>query len=146
MKFHLILALLVAPLAALVGQYSAPLGLVGWVVFLTWAAFFATEGGKDGLIKVLLGAMVGLLGGYAVVELAAMSTMSNPILLPLAVTIFVFVVLGQFSFFFAPAAFIGCASYMGAGALFWETFISLLLGVALAFATKTVAAKIAGQN
>lgn len=142
MKFHLILAVLTAVFASVVAQYAAPWGLVGWVVFLSWAGFFAAGAGKEGFLKILVSSLVGLLGGYAVIELAAMSTMSNPMLIPVAVVIFVFVALGSCKCFFVPGSFIGCASYLGAGALPWETFISLVMGCVLGYATYFAAQKI----
>ena len=142
MKFHLILGLCVAPLAAVVGQYSAPMGLIAWVVFLSWAIFFASGGQACGLLKTLVSVLVGLGGGYLVIELAAMSASFTPILLPLGAVIFVFCLMGICKCFFIPGAFVGCAAYMGAGALPWETFISLILGVILGFITEQVTQKL----
>ncbi len=142
MKFHLVLGLFVAPLAAIVGQYSAPMGLIAWVVFLSWATFFASGGQVSGLLKTFASVLVGLGGGYLVLELAAMSASFTPILLPLAAVIFVFCLMGTCKCFFIPGAFVGCASYMGAGALPWETFISLVLGVILGFITEQFTQKL----
>lgn len=139
MKFHLVLGLFTAPLAAVIAQFSAPWGLIGWVVFLTWASFFAAGAKTNAFIRVIISSLIGLIGGYAVVELGAMSTMSNPLLVPMAGVIFVIVLLGSCKQFFIPAAFVGCASYMGAGALLWETFVSLILGAILAYITHSLA-------
>ncbi len=146
MKFYLILGACVAPLAALCGQFAAPYGLIAWVAFLSWAGFFATGGKKEGAIRITASTMLGLLGGVAVIEMAAMSTLSNPVLIPLGIVIFAFCALGYFPLFrFIPGAFLGCAAFMGAGALWLETFLSLLLGIALGVISETVCHRIAGE-
>ncbi len=142
MKYHLILGLIVAPLAGLCGQFAAGLGVLAWVVFLSWAGFFAAGGRIEGLKKISLSSLVGYAGGYAAFELASMSTMSNPILLPLAGVLFVICALGGLRFFFVPGAFLACASYFGGGALPWETFISLLIGIILGYVSEFIALKI----
>ena len=142
MKYHLILGLIVAPLAALCGQFAAGWGILAWVVFLSWAGFFATGGNKNGLIKISLSTFVGYIGGYVAFELASMSTMSNPILLPLTLVLFIICALGGFTIFFIPGAFLACAAYFGGGALPWETFISLVLGIVLGFVSEFIALKI----
>ena len=138
MKYHLILGLVVAPLAALCGQYAAGLGLLGWVAFLSWAGFFAAGGKKEGLVKVSLSSLAGYVGGYVAFELASMSTMGNPLLLPLALVMFGLCFLGGFRMIHVPCAFLACAAYLGGGALPWETIVSLVLGIFLGVLSETL--------
>lgn len=139
MKYHLVLGVVVAPLAALCGQYAAGVGLIGWIAFLSWAGFFAAGGKKEGLAKICFSTLTGYIGGYAAFEFASMSTMANPFLLPLAVTMFVLCAAGGIPGFFVPGAFLACAAYLGGGALPWETIVSLALGIGLGFSSEFIA-------
>jgi ABC-type uncharacterized transport system permease subunit len=66
--------------------------------------------------------------------------MSNPMLLPLTAGVFIMFACGMIPFLsFVPGAFIGCAAFLGSGALLLETTVSLLVGLTLGFIAERAA-------
>lgn len=94
-----------------------------WITFLTWASFFAAGGGKSGLVKAIASAFAGTLisaltvwlngqlgGGVQGIGLLIFSGL-------LAVLGWALCQLSKVDVFsFIPGAFIGAASFFGAGA------------------------------
>lgn len=97
--------------------------VVTWITFLTWASFYAAGGGKAGLTKTLASALAGTLisalivwlnsqlgGGVQGIGLLIFSSL-------LAVLGWLLCQLSKVALFsFIPGAFIGAASFFGAGA------------------------------
>lgn len=113
-----------------------------WITFLTWASFFAAGGGTAGLAKAIAGAFAGALvsalvvwlngqlgGGIEGLGLAIFSVL-------LALLGWALCQLSKLSLFsFIPGAFIGAASFFGAGApldekLGW-VLVSLVCGAVM---------------
>ncbi|GAU08159.1 DUF1097 domain-containing protein [Desulfoplanes formicivorans] len=134
MNYHIAVALTSCVLAGVFGQFSADWGMLGWIGFASWAAFFAAGGGIKGAQKTVVTNLFGVAIGCAVVYIASVTGMSNPMLLPLMGGVFIMCAAGYFSFLsFVPGSFIGCAAYLGSGALALESIASLLVGIILGF-------------
>lgn len=94
-----------------------------WITFLTWASFYAAGGGKTGMTKAIASAIAGTLisalivwlngqlgGGVQGVGLLIFSLL-------LALLAWALCQLSKIDLFsFIPGAFIGAASFFGAGA------------------------------
>lgn len=97
--------------------------IMTWVTFLTWASFFAAGGGKQGLGKAVASAFAGALVSALVVwangKLGG-GVQGTGLVIFSALLALLGVVLCQLSkidlFSFIPGAFIGAASFFGAGA------------------------------
>lgn len=94
-----------------------------WITFLTWASFFAAGGGKAGLTKAVASAFAGTLVSALVVWLNGQlggGVQGTGLLIFSALLALLGSVLCQLSkidlFSFIPGAFIGAASFFGAGA------------------------------
>jgi hypothetical protein len=134
MNYHIAVALTSCILAGVFGQFSADWGMLGWIGFASWACFFATGGGLAGLKKTTINSLFGVLIGALAVYAASISGFNNPMLIPLTVGVFIICATGYFDkVAFAPASFIGCAAYLGSGALALETVVSLLVGIGLGY-------------
>lgn len=120
-----------------------------WITFLTWASFFAAGGGTTGLKKAVASALAGALvsalvvwlngqfgGGVQGVGLVIFSVL-------LAVLGWVLCQLSKIDLLsFIPGAFIGAASYFGAGApldekLGWVV-VSILCGAAMGLVSEKI--------
>ncbi|WP_353094534.1 DUF1097 domain-containing protein [Methylibium sp.] len=94
-----------------------------WITFLTWASFYAAGGGKAGLVKAIASAFAGTLISAAIVWLNGQlggGVQGVGLLifsLLLAVLGWALCQLSKVDLFsFIPGAFIGAASFFGAGA------------------------------
>lgn len=122
-----------------------------WITFLTWASFFAAGGGTGGLTKAIAGAFAGALvsaavvfangllgGGVSGVGLVIFSGL-------LAVLGWALCQLSRVSVLsFIPGAFIGAASFFGAGAtldqkLFW-VLVSIVCGAVMGYLSERLGA------
>ncbi|MBG0791162.1 MAG: DUF1097 domain-containing protein [Desulfovibrionaceae bacterium] len=140
MKYHLILGVICAIFAGVFGQFAADWGMLAWIGFASWACFFAAGGGVKGAQKTFLTNLYGMFIGWLVVYAASITGMHNPMLLPLMGGVFLLCAAGGISqLSFVPGAFIGCAAFLGSGALILETFISLLVGLVLGFISERIA-------
>lgn len=120
-----------------------------WITFLTWASFFAAGGGRSGLVKALASAFAGTLvsavvvwlngqlgGGVQGVGLLIFSGL-------LAVLGWALCQLSKVDLFsFIPGAFIGAASFFGAGApldakLGW-VLVSIVCGAVMGLISQQV--------
>lgn len=97
--------------------------IMTWITFLTWASFFAAGGGKAGLIKAVASAFAGTLISAGVVWLSGQlggGVQGIGLLIFSALLAVLGWLLCQLSkvalFSFIPGAFIGAASFFGAGA------------------------------
>jgi len=134
MNYHIAVAITSSILAGIFGQFSADWGMLGWIGFISWACFFAVGGGVAGLKKTVPANLFGVLIGFCVVYIASITGMSNPMLLPLTLGVFIICASGYFEFLsFVPASFVGCAAFLGSGALLLESTVSLLVGITLGF-------------
>lgn len=128
-----------------------------WVTFLTWASFFAAGGGKAGLVKAIASAFAGCLISAAVVWVNGRVGGGVQ-----GVGLFIFsgllAALGwglcQLSkvdlFSFIPGAFIGAASYFGAGAplddkLVW-VLVSVVCGAVMGFVSESVGKRLTAKT
>jgi hypothetical protein len=120
-----------------------------WITFLTWASFFAAGGGRTGLGKAIAGGFAGALVSALVVWLN--SQLGGGVQgVGLLIFSLLLAALGwalcQMSklplFSFIPGAFIGAASYFGAGAplddkLLW-VLVSLVCGAVMGLISERV--------
>lgn len=94
-----------------------------WITFLTWASFFAAGGGRAGMVKAIASAFAGALVSALVVWLNGQlggGVQGIGLLIFSALLAVLGWALCQLSkvdlFSFIPGAFIGAASFFGAGA------------------------------
>lgn len=147
MNYHIAVGITSCILAGVFGQFSADWGMLGWIGFVSWACFFAAGGGVDGLKKTVPANIFGVLIGCGVVYVASITGMSNPMLLPLTLGVFVMCAAGAFELLsFVPASFVGCAAFLGSGALLLESTVSLLVGICLGFVAEQGALLITKGN
>ena len=128
-----------------------------WVTFLTWASFYAAGGGKIGMTKAIASAVAGALISAFVVWL---NSQLGGGVQGFGLLIFSFLLallawgLCQLSkievFSFIPGAFIGAASFFGAGApldekLVW-IFVSIASGAIMGLVSERVGQAITAKN
>lgn len=128
-----------------------------WITFLTWASFFAAGGGKVGLTKAIASAFAGTLisaavvwlngqlgGGVQGVGLVVFSGL-------LAVLGWALCQLSKLDLFsFIPGAFIGAASFFGAGApldqkLVW-VLVSIVCGAGMGLLSESVGKRLTAKT
>jgi hypothetical protein len=122
-----------------------------WITFLTWASFFAAGGGSGGLAKAIAGGFAGALVSAGVVLASGqlgggMQGMGLVIFcVLLAVLGWVLCQLSRISLLsFIPGAFVGAASFFGAGAtvdekLFW-VLVSIVCGAVMGYLSERLGA------
>lgn len=110
-------------------------GLPVWVGFVAWATFFAA-GAQYSTVKVILppfivGLLLGYLSGLAIGAFTpALGGVSGPLFS--AITAFIIMALmGIRQLSFAPAMFLGWASFVGNGFKLVNTLEGLLIGILL---------------
>jgi len=120
-----------------------------WITFLTWASFYAAGGGKAGLVKAIASAFAGTLISAAIVWLngqlgGGVQGVGLVIFsLLLAVLGWALCQLSKVDLFsFIPGAFIGAASFFGAGAplddkLGW-VLVSIVCGAVMGLISERV--------
>lgn len=128
-----------------------------WITFLTWASFFAAGGGRSGLVKAVASAFAGALISAAIVWL---SSQLGGGVQGIGLLIFsgLLAVLGwalcQLSkvdlFSFIPGAFIGAASFFGAGApldskLGW-VLVSIVCGAVMGLISQQVGNRLTAKT
>jgi len=152
MKLLHTLALSIAALVALWVYLSIgrpELHFTPWIGFVAWAAFFAAGGGAGGAVKSIAGGVAAIL--LTAVTLAAVNALGGglPWLIGLvAVLAFVLVAMADVPVLsFTPAAFLGAASFFGAGG---HTDVTILLvsltwiaGVAFGYASEFIGKRFA---
>jgi hypothetical protein len=145
MKLLHALALSIATLVALWVYLSIgrpELRFNPWIGFVAWAAFFAAGGGAAGALKSVTGGLAGVLLTAATMAAVAALGGGLPWLMGLvALLAFVLVAMADIPVLaYTPAAFLGAASFFGAGAKVDETVllvsITWLAGVAFGFASE----------
>lgn len=128
-----------------------------WITFLTWASFFAAGGGRSGLIKAVASAFAGTLisagivwlnsqlgGGVQGIGLLIFSGL-------LAVLGWALCQLSKVDLFsFIPGAFIGAASFFGAGApldskLGW-VLVSIVCGAVMGLISQQVGNRLTAKT
>jgi hypothetical protein len=152
MKLLHALALSIAALVALWVYLSIgrpELRFSPWIGFVAWAAFFAAGGGTQGAIKSIAGGIAAIL--LTAATMAAVTALGGGLswLIGLvAVLAFVLVAMADVPLLsYTPAAFLGAASFFGAGGKADETIlivsITWLAGVALGYASELMGKRIA---
>lgn len=145
MKLLHALALSIAALVALWVYLSIgrpELGFNPWIGFVAWAAFFAAGGGTPGALKAVAGGLAAI--ALTAATMAAVAAMGGglPWLIGLvAVLAFVLVAMADIPpLAYTPAAFLGAASFFGAGGKADHTVlivsITWLAGVGFGFASE----------
>lgn len=152
MKLLHALALSIAALVALWVYLSIgrpELRFNPWIGFVAWAAFFAAGGGSPGALKAVAGGLAAI--GLTALTMAAVAALGGglPWMIGLvAVLAFVLVAMADIPpLAYTPAAFLGAASFFGAGAKPDETVllvsITWLAGVAFGFASELIGKRVA---
>lgn len=145
MKLLHALALSIAALVALWVYLSIgrpELRINPWIGFVAWAAFFAAGGGRGGALKSMAGGIAGVL--LTAVTMAAVAALGGELpwlIAMVALLAFVLVAMADIPpLAYTPAAFLGAASFFGAGAKVDETVllvsITWLAGVSFGFASE----------
>ncbi|PKM49899.1 MAG: DUF1097 domain-containing protein [Firmicutes bacterium HGW-Firmicutes-7] len=134
MDLILAIGIVVGILAGIWGEVSSATGMITWIGFVSWACFYASGGGLNGLKKTIPSNLVGVFWGYVIVFGA--SNLGIPY--ALGVSIFVACVAmcveSKWSILsFIPGAFAGCASFFGAGFDIKGTVIALVIGGVLGY-------------
>ncbi|WP_010206266.1 DUF1097 domain-containing protein [Salinibacterium sp. PAMC 21357] len=132
MKNYLGVALTVGILAGLWAQFSPVLGLVTWVGFVAWAAYFASGGTARGLGSTLVTTASGAAYGWLVVTV----TPAIPAAGAVAVGVGIIAALmclqaGWAVLGFIPGAFLGASSFFGNPEGIWSTLLALVVGACL---------------
>ncbi|HQS65476.1 MULTISPECIES: DUF1097 domain-containing protein [unclassified Acidovorax] len=152
MKLLHTLALSIAALVAVWVYLSIgrpELRLNPWIGFVSWAAFFAAGGGSAGALKSVAGGIAAILLTAATMATVAALGGGLPWLIGLvAVLAFVLVAMADVPVLaYTPAAFLGAASFFGAGAKADETIllvsITWVAGVAFGFASELIGKRVA---
>ena len=120
-----------------------------WIGFVAWAAFFAAGGGPDGARKSVAGGIAAIL--LTAATMAAVTALGGGLgwmVGLVAVLAFALVAMADIALLsYTPAAFLGAASFFGAGAKPDETIlvvsVTWLAGVAFGFASEQVGKRIA---
>ena len=137
-------------LAGLLVILPASLGLLGWVCFVSWACYYASGAGIEGLKKAIVCNMMGVLYGFLMVWGAGI--LGFPYAIGVTVAVFAFCMCAQAHIgllSFVPGAFCGAASYFGAGAkpeIIIAVVISLILGAVLGYVSDISGKSIAKKD
>jgi hypothetical protein len=127
-------------LAGLWTQFSAPLGLITWVGFLSWACFFAAGGKRAGLLKTIPANLSGVLWGAAIVWGAANLPIPGALGISVAIAAFALCVQARWTVLgFIPGAFAGCAAYFGTTFDAAGTCLALIAGTGLGWLSEYTA-------
>ena len=135
MRAYLGIGISIGLLAGILAQISAPLGIITWVAFASWACYFAAGTGPRGAALAALCTVSGVVWGWVIVQIAGVGF---PLALGVAVAIVAFCMCVQAAvplLAFIPGTFIGAASYFGTEYKFFPTIAALLIGVAFAWAS-----------
>lgn len=133
----------------------AALHLVAWAGVVSWACHYAAGGGRTGFVKAVVTTIVGALWGFVALaahaQLGAESTLLLAVLIGSAAT--GMVLQSKLPWLdFVPGAFLGAATWVGAGG--GPTFtpqstmiiVSLLLGAILGFVSEYAGKRLAGGD
>jgi len=94
------------------------LGLVVWAGIIAWGSFFAAGGGAEGLKKSIAANLSGNLWAFLALAVYTMSGGTNTLILALLVGLIAFLMCFQANvplLSFIPGAFLGAATWVGAG-------------------------------
>lgn len=113
-----------------------------WIGFVAWAAFFAAGGGAEGAVKSMAAGLAGIL--LTAVALYGVGTLGGDItslVILVAALAFVLVAMADIAALaYTPAAFLGAASFFGAGGKVDSSIVFILLtwsaGIAFGFASE----------
>lgn len=120
-----------------------------WIGFVAWAAYFAAGGGRGGFSKALAAGMAAIL--LTAATMAGVAFFGNGIAAMVTLVALLAVVLVAMAdipaLAYTPAAFLGAASFFGAGGKLDETIVFVLLtwlaGVAFGYLSEAGAIKLA---
>lgn len=148
MKAYIGIGASIGVLAGIWTQISSMTGLMTWVAFIAWALYFATGTKMNGVRTTLASTLSGVF--WAWLTVLTLGAVTFPGALAVLVGILALVLCLQAAvpvLAFIPGSFIGAALYFGTlGAdpapAVWTTAITLVIGVAFAFASDVIGARI----
>ena len=129
------------------------IGLIVWAGIIAWGAFFAAGGGTEGLKKTIAANLAGIFWGFLILFLAA--AMGAPVIVvALLVGLAAFMMCVQANLpllSFIPGAFLGAATYVGAGGTgrvdrtLVMVALSMVLGAIFGYISEIVGKKLAAR-
>ena len=148
MKAYIGIGISIGILAGIWTQISSTLGLMTWVGFIAWALYFATGTKMEGVRTTLASVLSGVF--WAWLTVLALGTVTFPGALAVLVGILALILCLQAgipALSYIPGAFIGAALYFGtsgaaAPPAVWVTAIVVVIGVAFAFTSDIIGARI----
>jgi hypothetical protein len=139
MKKLLGVGLSVGILAGLWAQYSPALGLVTWVGFVAWAAYFASGAGSRGLTSTLITTMLGAGYGWVVVTVGATIPMSGAVGIGVGLIAALMCLQASWSVLsFIPGAFLGASCFFGNPGGIISTLAALVVGAVIGWLSDTI--------
>jgi hypothetical protein len=113
---------------------SDKLGLIVWAGIVAWGAFFAAGGGTEGLKKTIAAHVAGNFWAFLALLVYGKLGGANPLVLAVLVGIIAFMMCIQANvplLSFIPGAFLGAATWVGAGGGGSLTKASLMISVSM---------------
>ncbi len=132
---------------------SADLGLIVWAGIVAWGAFYAAGGGTDGLKRTIAANLSGNFWAFVALFLAA-SLGGGTLVLALLVGVIAFIMCVQANLpilSFIPGAFLGAATWVGAGgggSLTRASLmipVSMVLGAVFGYVSELLGKRLAGR-
>ncbi|MBA2565394.1 MAG: DUF1097 domain-containing protein [Gemmatimonadetes bacterium] len=128
-------------------------GLIVWAGIVAWGAFYAAGGGTEGFMKTVATNLSGILWGFLVLLIAGMIGGGVAIVaLLVGVAAFMMCVQANLPLLsFIPGAFLGAATYVGAGGtgkfdrLLVMVALSMVLGALFGYVSEVLGKKLAGR-
>jgi hypothetical protein len=139
---HLLVALglSIGVLAGLWTEASVATGLITWVAFVAWAAFYAAGGKKEGLIKLVPANLLGVVWGILAVYFTKIVVIPYALGIGVAIAVFLICIQAYWKVLsFIPGCVIGFACYFGSNFDWKGTVIALVLGAVLGFISEWLA-------
>jgi|GEM_PF-593804 len=146
MNYTISIGITIGVLAGILVSLAESLNVLSWVCIVSWALYYASGAGVEGLKKTLAANVTGVIYGFIIVWGAGI--LGFPYALGVMVAIFAFLMCAQAHISilsFIPGAFCSAAAYFGAGAkpeVFVAVAISLVLGTVLGFVSDIAAKSI----
>lgn len=139
MKKLIGVALAVGVLAGLWAQYSPVIGIVTWVGFVAWAAYFASGAGASGAVSTLITTSVGATYGWIVVTVSTMIPFAGALAIGVGVIAALMCLQAGWSVLaFIPGAFLGASCFFGNEAGILSTILALVVGTGLGWLSDTI--------
>lgn len=147
-KGYLGIGVSIGILAGIWTQISSMSGLMTWVGFIAWALYFATGTKLDGVRTTLASTVSGVFWAWLTVQALGTVTFAGALAVFVGVLALVLCLQAAVPLLsYIPGAFIGAALYFGTLAAdpapaVWLTAVTLVIGVAFAFLSDLLGARI----